>query len=135
MDIGVWMARSTLLHKLQARTEKNPEQAWNLSKWPKGMSDEEANRLFVACEGFWQGYFQLSTEALYTHGVTAPYTLLFDTRTWTRIAKVPVKRFRGFTYKIPSSSSSTANQIKRPTVIRKTRQTKSDPQISEQPTQ
>ena len=39
MDIGVWMAKQVLAHKLEARHEKNPEQAWNLSKWPTQFSE------------------------------------------------------------------------------------------------
>ncbi len=31
----------------------------------------------------------------------APFALLFDTRTWTTIEPVVVKRFRGFTYNVP----------------------------------
>lgn len=102
MDIGVWMSKQVLSHKLQARREKNHEQAWNLAKWPTGFSNEEEHRLFVATDGKWIGYFRLSKEALYNPDDTTPYTLLFDTRTWTRIPTTPVKRFRGFTYKVPS---------------------------------
>ena len=32
----------------------------------------------------------------------APFALLFDTRTWTTIEPVVVKRFRGFTYNVPN---------------------------------
>jgi len=105
MDIGVWMSKQTLAHKLEARHEKNPEQAWNLSKWPTQFSEPGENRLFVAVEGKWRGYFKLSKDALYNPNDTTPYTLLFDTRTWTTIPPVAVKRFRGFTYKTPTLSS------------------------------
>ena len=104
MDIGVRMSKQTLAHKLEARHEKNPEQAWNLSKWPTQFSDPGENRLFVAVEGKWRGYFKLSKDALYNPNDTTPYTLLFDTRTWTTIPPVAVKRFRGFTYKTPTLS-------------------------------
>lgn len=105
MDIGVWMSRQTLAHKLEARHEKNPEQAWNLSKWPTQFSNPGENRLFVAVEGKWRGYFRLSKDALYNPNDTTPYTLLFDTRSWTTIPPVYVKRFRGFTYKTPTLSA------------------------------
>ena len=105
MDIGVWMSRQTLAHKLEARHEKNPEQAWNLSRWPTQFSEPGENRLFVAVEGKWRGYFKLSKDALYNPNDTTPYTLLFDTRTWTTISPVSVKRFRGFTYKTPTLSA------------------------------
>jgi len=103
MDIGVWMRAEVLDHKLQARQEDNPEQAWNLSRWPKGFTEEGKHHLFVASNGAWRGYFALSGEALFSpNDPSAPYTLLFDTRTWTPIQAVPAKRFRGFTYNVPS---------------------------------
>ncbi len=106
MDIGVWMSPAVLDHKLEAQTEPNPEQAWNLSRWPKtGFPEGEKHKLFVACDGVWCGYFVLSGEALYNpEDERTPYTLLFDTRTWTEIDPVPVKRFRGFTYDVPGRS-------------------------------
>ena len=101
MDIGVWMSKQTLAHKLEARREKNPEQAWNLTRWPKGLSEQGDHRLFVATQGKWVGFFRLSEDALYNPNDTTPFTLLFNTRTWTIIPPTPVKRFRGFTYKAP----------------------------------
>ena len=106
MDVGVWMRAEILADKLRARYEANSEQAWNLSRWPSGFSEEGENRLFVAVKGAWQGYFRLSREALYNpEDSSVPYTLLFDTRTWTPIPPVPVKCFRGFTYDVPRLSS------------------------------
>ena len=106
MDIGIWMQAEVLEHKLQARQEDNPEQAWNLSRWPKGFTEEGEHRLFVASNGAWRGYFELSGEALFSpNDFSAPYTLLFDTRTWTPIPSVPAKRFRVFTYKVPRVNS------------------------------
>jgi len=102
MDIGVWMSKQVLAHKLEARHEKNPEQAWNLAKWPTRFSEQGRNRLFVAVEGKWRGYFILSDDALYNPNDATPYTILFDTRTWKPIPTKPVKRFRGFTYKTPA---------------------------------
>jgi len=97
------MGKKTLAHKLEARNEINPEEAWNLSRWPKKLSEEGDNRLFVASGGYWRGYFKLSKEALLNpRDKKVPYTLLFDTRTWTPIPKTPIHRFRGFTYKVPS---------------------------------
>jgi hypothetical protein len=102
MDIGVWMSDQVLEHKLQAQQEKNTEQAWNLSRWPKGFTAEERHRLFVASGGAWRGYFTLSGEALFNpDDKSAPYTLLFDACSWTPIEPVPTKHFRGFTYSIP----------------------------------
>ena len=47
MDIGVWMSAEVLEHKLHARQEHNTEQAWNLSRWPTGFTQEGEHRLFV----------------------------------------------------------------------------------------
>jgi hypothetical protein len=106
MDIGVWMSKQVLAHKLEARHEKNPEQAWNLSKWPTRFSEQGVNRLFVAAEGKWRGYFILSDDALYNPNDTTSYTILFDTRTWKSIPPTPVNRFRSFTYKTPLLSDN-----------------------------
>jgi hypothetical protein len=101
VDIGVWMSRTTLREKLKQRGDRNPEAAWNLRRWPAGMA-QGTNRLFVASDGAWVGYFKLSAEALYNPDDEAvPYTILFDTRTWTPIAPTPVKRFQGFSYAVP----------------------------------
>ena len=51
------MSAEVLQDKLQARQENNTEQAWNLSRWPKGFTAEGEHRLFVAVKGAWQGYF------------------------------------------------------------------------------
>lgn len=107
MDIGVWMSPAVLEHKLEAREEANHEQAWNLTRWPRGgFAPDQPHRLFVASRGAWCGYFVLSGEALFNpDDERAPYTLLFDARTWTEIAPVPVRRFRGFTYDVPKLSA------------------------------
>jgi hypothetical protein len=97
------MSGAVLEHKLDAQDEKNPEEAWNLARWPShAFRLGETNRLFVACDGAWRGYFVLSGEALYNpDDERTPFTILFDTRTWTEIRPVPAKRFRGFTYDVP----------------------------------
>jgi hypothetical protein len=109
VDLGVWMRADVLAEKLEAQDEKNPEQAWNMGRWPTGLSEKGEHRLFVASDGYWCGYFKLSGEALYNpEDSRTPYTLLFDTRTWTTIQPTPVNRFRGFTYKVPAVPSSPA---------------------------
>lgn len=104
MDIGVNMSKAVLAHKLAARDEPNPEQVWNLSRWPSVLSVQGVHRLFVACEGAWRGYFVLANEATFNpRDPRAPYGLLFDTRSWTRIPLTPTRRFRGFTYDVPTT--------------------------------
>jgi hypothetical protein len=107
MDIGVCMSKAVLAHKLAARDESNPEEVWNLSRWPSVLSTPSVHRLFVACEGVWRGYFVLAADATFNpHDRRAPYGLLFDTRSWTRIDSVPAIRFRGFTYDVPKIPSA-----------------------------
>jgi hypothetical protein len=115
MDIGVWMSGPVLEHKLEAASEKNPEQTWNMGRWPNGLSEKGPHRLFVASEGIWRGYyFKLSGEALYNpEDERAPYALLFDTRTWTEVPPTDVKRFRGFTYNVPSTGEPTKGRTGR----------------------
>ena len=112
MDIGVWMRAEVLADKLQSQQQDNTEQAWNLSRWPKGFTEDGEHRLFVASKGAWRGHFTLSHEALFNpNDRSVPFTLLFDTRTWTPIRAAPAKPFRGFTYKVPSMSSSSLHGL------------------------
>jgi hypothetical protein len=96
------MAPNVLSHKLEGRSRANPEQAWNLARWPSRLSDPGPHRFFVASEGAWRGYFALASEALFNpRDPSAPITLLFDARSWQAIPPVPVRHFRGFTYAVP----------------------------------
>ena len=107
MDIGVSMSREVLADKLSLRESRNPEAAWNLRTWPEGFVQGARNRLFVACGGAWIGYFRIGSHAIVNYQDRAtPFTMLFDTRTWTRIEPVPAPRFRGFTYNVPSVDGS-----------------------------
>ena len=97
------MSRETLGEKLALRRKANPEGTWSLIRWPKGFVEGEENRLFVASCGAWRGYFMLAPDALYNdRDPGAPFTLLFDTRSWTPIPTSSVKPFRGFTYRVPA---------------------------------
>ena len=107
MDIGVWMSAEVLAGKLQAQQEDNTEQAWNLSRWPTRFTQEGEHHLFVAVNGAWRGYFTLSREALFSpDDQSVPFTLLFDTCSWTPIHAVSAKRFKGFTYNVPRVNSA-----------------------------
>jgi hypothetical protein len=109
VDIGVYIRAETLEEKLDARYDKNPEQAWNLARWPSRLSAGGEHRLFVASDGAWRGYFKLAKEALYNPEDRTPYTLLFLTSTWTSTPPTPAKRFRGFTYNVPVIDSSSGH--------------------------
>lgn len=96
------MAPEVLSHKLQGRAHAHPEQTWNLTRWPNRLSEPGPHRLFVASDGAWRGYFELSSEALYNpDDPAAPFTLLFDARNWHPIPPLPASPFRGFTYTVP----------------------------------
>jgi hypothetical protein len=96
------MSRETLREKLRQAGTDHPEAAWNLRSWPSGWGRPRRRHLFVALDGAWRGYFRLETNCLFNEEDRAvPYTLLFDTRTWTTIEAIPVKRFRGFTIDVP----------------------------------
>lgn len=107
VDIGVYTRPEVLAHKLEARHERNTEQAWNLSRLPLRISTDGRHRLFVATEGFWRGYFVLAKDILLTPDMRA-CTLLFDTRTWRRIPPIPRPHFRGFTYGVPQLDATGA---------------------------
>lgn len=101
MDIGVYMSRATLSEKLSLRRKQNPETAWNLRAWPRGFQARQTNRLFVATDQLWSGYFTFTHALFNPRDQAAPFAILFDTRTWTLISPAPARRFRGFTYKVP----------------------------------
>jgi len=97
MDLGVWMSPAVLGHKLEMRQESNPEAVWNVRRVSEGLGQAlQSDRLFVATEAAWRGYFILSADLLWNaNDPAAPYSLLFDTRTWTPIVPVRTARFRG----------------------------------------
>ena len=119
LDIGVCMRPEVLKHKLAARSEPNSEQAWNLSRWPSVLSQPGPHRLFVASRGAWRGYFVLRPDALFTpNECWTPFTLLFDAHSWTELPPTPVKQFRGFTYKVPTTPAADQPDTSSPHIFR-----------------
>jgi hypothetical protein len=113
MDFGVWMSREVLREKLSLRRDRNSRAAWNLRRWPSGFVEGEQNRLFVASEGAWRGYFILADYGLINRNdASAPFTLFFDARTWTPIPPVPMRQFRGFTYDVPALEPAHSHELK-----------------------
>jgi len=108
VDIGVYMSRATLNEKLSLRREANPETAWNLRAWPQGFREGELNRLFVAADQCWRGYFTFTHALFNPRDQAVPYAILFDTRTWTPVSPAPARRFRGFTYDVPRPAPRTS---------------------------
>jgi len=100
MDLGVAMGREVLEYKLDhARDGKSSEATWNTRRLPKRLTPGWTNRLFVAVDGTWRGWFPLSGEVLWNPEDDATsYALIFDTRLWTPISSTPALRFRGWRY-------------------------------------
>lgn len=100
MDLGVTMSVDVLEEKLEcARDGKNPEATWSTRQLPKRLTPGWTNRLFVAVNGQWTGWFPLSGDLLWNpEDETAPYTLILNTRGWTRIPSAPAPRFKGWRY-------------------------------------
>ena len=99
MDLGIVM-RGEVLHDKRADGRAGRAVAtWNTRRLPTRVTPGWTNRLFVACAGWWRGYFPLSGDILWNpQDDTAPYALIIDPRHWTPIAAVPSPRFRGWRY-------------------------------------
>ena len=100
MDLGVTMSAGVLEYKLEEASERRRRVAtWNTRRLPKRLTPGWTNRLFVACGGFWRGYFALSGDVCWNpEDEAAPYALIFDPGQWTTIAPVPAPRSRGWRY-------------------------------------
>lgn len=103
MHIGIHTRWEVLEDKLERREHpRSTKETWQLTRLPEKLSAAGGNRLFVAVDGVWQGYFVLEDEILYSpEDRRAPYSLVFDTRSWVEIRPLKTKRFRGFTYNTP----------------------------------
>ena len=103
MHIGIHVRSEVLEDKLERREHpRSTTETWQLTRLPEKLSPEGGNRLFVATGGQWRGYFELDDEVLYSPEDTrAPYSLVFDTRSWVEIRPITTKCFRGFTYSTP----------------------------------
>lgn len=100
MDMGVTMSPEVLEDKLEeAREGKHREATWNTKRPPTRLTPGWTNRLYVACGGYWRGYFPLSGDVLWNpQDEVAPVAMLFDASRWTRIKPVEAPRFRGWRY-------------------------------------
>jgi len=105
MDLGVWMSRGVLAHKRDA--SEHATQAWNIKTLPDELSrSPQPHRLFVAVDRQWRGYFVLQP---WVHrnpnDRAAPWTLVFDAKTWTPVTPQPAPpcdRATGYTLDVPS---------------------------------
>lgn len=100
MDLAVVMRPEVLADKIEDGRGRGPAVAtWNTRRLPTRLTPGWTNRLFVAAQGHWRGYFPLSGEVFWNpRDAAAPYALIFDPRRWTPIRAVSCPWFRGWRY-------------------------------------
>jgi hypothetical protein len=101
LDIGIYTLPEVLADKLGQRdAARRAEGTWNMRRLPRELGKGATpDRLFVACQGAWRGFFRIVPEVLFVPEDTEkPYSLIFDLNSWRDIAPTPVLRFRGFRY-------------------------------------
>jgi hypothetical protein len=107
--VGVWMSRGVWAHKCDASARR---QTWNLRAWPESAGVPRGpGRLYVAIRRHWRGYFRVEAFSWHPADHAAPYTLVFDPRSWTPIPPVPSPsrdRALGYTLDVPGDSPDTA---------------------------
>ena len=100
MDLAVVMHQAVLADKLEdGRGRGRAVATWNTRRLPTRLTPGWTNRLFVASQGRWRGYFPLSGDIDWNpKDEAAPYALIVDPRRWTPIAAAPCPSFRGWRY-------------------------------------
>ncbi len=100
MDLAVVMPHAILADKLEdGRVHGRAVATWNTRRVPTRLTPGWTNRLFVASQGRWRGYFPLSGDLFWNpKDPAAPYALIVDPRRWTPIAAAPCPSFRGWRY-------------------------------------
>lgn len=100
MDIAVVMRQEVLADKIEdGRVHGRAVATWNTRLLPTRLTPGWTNRLFVASQGTWRGYFPLSGDVFWNpRDPAAPYALIFDPREWAPIDALPVPSFRGWRY-------------------------------------
>jgi hypothetical protein len=118
MDLGVVMGREVLEDKLEHGRAARAVATWNTRRAPTRSTPGWTNRLFVACAGWWRGYFALSGDVYWNpQGAQAPYALIFDPRRWTSMAAVRAPGFCGWRYlDSPPGGTATSARFDEPRV-------------------
>ena len=100
MFLAIVMRPEVLTDKIEdGRLQGRNVATWNTRLLPKRLTAGWTNRLYVASQGTWRGYFPLSGDVLWNpDDETAPCALIFDPRRWTLIAPMPAPSFRGWRY-------------------------------------
>jgi hypothetical protein len=112
MDLGLAMGPDVLADKLaEGRAAGRRVATWNTRRLPTRLTPGWANRLFVACRGWWRGAFPLAGDVLWNPAdEAAPYALIFDPRRWTPIPPVRAPVFRGWRY-LPSAPGEVTTAV------------------------
>jgi len=98
MDLAVVMRPEVLADKLEDGRGRAVA-TWNTRRLPTRLTPGWTNRLFVATQGHWRGYFPLSGDVFWNpRDVAAPYALIVDPRRWRPIGPTPCPSFRGWRY-------------------------------------
>jgi hypothetical protein len=100
MDLAIVMRPEVLADKLEdGRVHGRAVATWNTRRLPTRLTPGWTNRLFVACQGRWRGYFPLSGDVFWNPGdEAAPYAIIFDPRRWTPVGPASCPSFRGWRY-------------------------------------
>jgi hypothetical protein len=99
VDLGIVMRGEVLHDKCADEGAGRAVATWNTRRLPTRLTPGWTNRLFVACSGWWRGYFPLSGDIFWNpRDATAPYGLIFDPRVWTPIPAARAPAFRGWRY-------------------------------------
>ena len=100
MDLAVVMPQDVLADKLEdGRGRGRAVATWNTRRLPTRLTPGWTNRLFVASQGRWRGYFPLSGDIFWNpKDEAAPYALIVDPRRWTPITAATCPSFRGWRY-------------------------------------
>lgn len=100
MNLGIVMRGEVLEDKLEeGRVRRRGVATWNTRRLPTRLTPGWTNRLYVACQRSWRGYFPLSGDVYWNpKDAAAPYALIFDPRRWAPIVAVPCPSFRGWRY-------------------------------------
>lgn len=118
MDLGVAMRGEVLADKLADGRRGRRVATWNTRRVPRRLTPGWTNRLFVACGGWWRGYFPLAGEVDWTpRDAAAPYALIFDPRRWTPIPAVPSPGFRGWRYLASPPGEEAGSAARRPEAV------------------
>jgi len=98
MDLAVVMRSEVLADKLEdGRVQGRAVATWNTRRLPTRLTPGWTNRLFVARQGRWRGYFPLSGDIFWNpRDEAAPYAIIFDPRRWTPVGPAPCPSFRGW---------------------------------------